>query len=178
MSFTFVVETGAALPDATSYTNIEFADDYVEMNIHRSDEWLALDEDVKERLLGRASFMLDSRTKWKGRKTEQDSGLKWPRIGVIDEDGYLIGDDVVPIIVQQAAVEYATYFMDEDIIAGSTTSAYREITVDVITLKINNEETTALVPDVVKSMIENSGLGSVDDGTNKGKMGFKRILRT
>ncbi|AXQ69183.1 head-tail adaptor Ad1 [Caulobacter phage CcrBL9] len=180
MSFTFVVETGQALPDANSYSNIEFADDYVEMDIHRSGEWLGLDEDVKERLLARASKMLDSRVKWKGKKYDRDSGLQWPRIDVLDEDGYPISDDEVPQIVREATVEYAKYFMDEDVVAGSTISNYREIQVDVIELKINNETNPALVPDVVKTMIENSGLGTVDDGTSttNGRMGFKKIRRT
>ncbi|WGN97561.1 hypothetical protein [Bertelyvirus sp.] len=142
---------------------------------------MGLDEDVKERLLSRASKMLDSRVQWKGRKYDSDSGLKWPRVGVMDPDSYtMISDDVVPRIVMEATVEYAKYFMEDDIVAGSTISNYREIQVDVIELKINNETNPALVPDVVKTMIENSGLGTVDDGTSStnGRMGFKKIRRT
>lgn len=179
MSFTYVVETGQALPDATSYVNIEYADDYVEQDIHKSDEWLALDEDVKERLLARASKMLDSRVRWIGKKYDRDSGLQWPRILAVDSDGYPIPDDEVPRVVMEATVEYAKFFMDDDIASGSTISNFREIQVDVIELKINNEQNPAIVPDVVKTMIENAGLGSVDDGTSTGgRMGFKRILRT
>lgn len=173
MAFAFVVETGEGDADANSYTTVEFADDYIEMNIHSSTEWLALEEEDKQRLLARASKTLDYRFKWNGQRVYQDSGLKWPRAGVTDSDGWYIPDDVIPRILQEATAEFASYLMDTDWTAPRENDEFTEIKVDVIQLKFDTSYRRAYVPPTIEAMLED--LGNANTGT---RPGFKPIVRT
>lgn len=173
MAFIFVVETGMADSDANSYSSVEYADDYMESNTHLSEEWFNLEEEDKQRLLVRASKMLDIRFRWNGTRIEQDSGLKWPRAGVYDEDNFLIPDDVIPRILQDATVEFAGYLMDTDWTAPRANDEFKELQVDVIDIKFNTDYRRAYIPPTIVSMLE--GLGASNTGL---RPGFKRIVRT
>lgn len=173
MAFIFVVEDGSADSDANSYSSVEFADDYTEANIHASAAWLDLEEEDKQRLLVRSSKVLDFRFKWNGQRVEQDSGLKWPRAGVYDEDGFLIRDDVIPKILQEATCEFAIYLMDTDWTAPRENDEFKEIQVDVIDIKFDTNFRRAYIPPTIIAMLE--GLGASNTGN---RPGFKRIVRT
>lgn len=173
MSFVFTVETGVGASDANSYTSVEFADDYIVTNIYASGDWMALDDTVKQYLLVRASRNIDARTTWKGRRAYQDQGLKWPRNGVYDEDGFLIHDDCVPTIVQEAICEFASYLMEDDWTAPIAQLGLRELQVDVIDIKYELGYIRPALPDTVISML--APLGLVDTGR---RPAFKPIIRT
>jgi hypothetical protein len=172
MAFNFVVETGEADSDANSYCTVEFADDYVEANIHASAEWLALEEEDKQRLLARSSKVLDFRFKWNGQRVDQDSGLKWPRSGVYDEDGFQIADDCVPKILKEAAAEFAVYLMTDDWTAPRGNDEFKEIKVDVIDIKFDTAYRRAYIPPTIVAMLDD--LGSANTGS---RPNFKRIVR-
>lgn len=176
MAFSFVVETGVADSDANSYCSVDFADDYIEANTYASATWLALDEDIKERFLVRASRIIDRRVKWVGQRYDPDQGLKWPRSDTYDEDGYPIGDDTVPEVVKEAVCEFVSFLINDDWTAPQDTQGLREIKVDVIDLKIDQTFTRTAFPDVVRAIIENSGLGTLDDGSARTR--FKPIIRS
>lgn len=176
MAFTFVVETGVADSDANSYCTVEFADDYIESNAYASTDWLALDEDVKERWLVRASKIIDRRVRWVGERYDSDQGLKWPRAGAYDEDGYPISDDTVPLVVKEVVAEFATYLINDDWTQPQSQKGLREIQVDVIDIKIDQSYERAAFPDTVKTMILVSGLGTVDDGGERTR--FVKIKRS
>ncbi len=173
MAFNFVVETGEADPDANSYTTVEYADDYSEANTFQSAAWLNLEEEDKQRLLVRSSKQLDVRFTWNGRRVDQDSGLKWPRTGVYDEDGFQIADDVIPRILQDATVEFAMYLMNDDWTAPRTEDQFKEIQVDVIDLKFNTDYARPYVPPTIQTMLQSLG-----DCITGGRVGFKKIKRT
>ena len=173
MAFTFVVETGEADPDANSYAALQFADDYVDTNSYASSEWLALDDDAKEKLLVRSSKIIDVRFKWNGQRVDQDSGLRWPRAGCFDEDGFQIADNVIPRILQEAVVEFATYLMNDDWSAPRDADQFKEIKVDVLDIKYNTDYRRAYIPDTIVQML--SALGLCTTGN---RPGFKPIRRT
>jgi hypothetical protein len=173
MAFSFVVETGTADSDATSYSTVEFADDYVEANHFAATDWLALDEEDKQRLLVRSSKVLDIRFKWNGQRVDQDSGLKWPRSGVYDEDSFQIADDVIPRILQEATVEFATYLMNDDWTAPRDADQYKELQIDVIDVKYNTEFRRAYIPPTIIAMLEALGASSTGN-----RPAFKPIRRS
>lgn len=173
MAFTFVVETGAADPDATSYVDVEYADDYIEANTFQSDAWLALDEEVKQRLLVRSSRMLDVRFKWHGQRIDPDSGLKWPRAGVFDDDGFVISDSVIPSILQQAVCEFAVYLMQDDWTAPRDADQYKRVQVDVIDIQYNTDYRRAYIPQTIVQMLHSLGVGNTGN-----RPGFKKIIRS
>lgn len=173
MAFTFVVETGEGDSDANSYATVEYADDYVEANIHQSEAWLDLEEEEKQRLLVRSSKTLDVRFKWDGQRVDQDSGLRWPRSGVFDEDGFLIRDDVIPRILQDATVEFAVYLMQDDWTAPRGNDEFSALQVDVISIKFNTDYRRTYIPETIEVMLE--GLGNPNNGR---RPSFRPIVRS
>lgn len=173
MAFTFVVETGEADSDANSYCSVEYADDYIEANTHQSEAWFDLEEEDKQRLLVRSSQVLDYRFKWDGERVEQDSGLRWPRAGVFDEDGFLIRDDSIPKILIQATAEFAIYLMNDDWTAPRGNDEFSALQVDVISIKFNTDYRRTYVPETIEAMLE--GIGSPNNGR---RPSFRPIVRS
>lgn len=173
MALIFTVETGNADPDANSYGAVEDADDYIS-TLAQSSDWDALVEDDKEKFLVRASRYIDQVVKWNGCRVDQDSGLRWPRAGCYDQDGFEISDDVIPILLQQAVFEFAAYLASgEDYTTPSGTLGFKEIKVDVIDLKMDITHIRASLPDYVIEMLQ--CLGEVQRGT---RPAFKKIVRS
>ncbi|UTC29874.1 hypothetical protein BAJUN_02680 [Bajunvirus bajun] len=172
MAFSFVVETGMGDSDATSYVDVDFADDYVESNIHASDSWLALEEEDKQRLLVRSSRYIDRMVEWNGERVDGDSGLRWPRAGVYDMDGFVIHDDSIPRALKEAVCEFATYLMSDDWTAPQGSRGLKEIQVDVIELKFDDTFVRGSMPDFIMQLLE--GLGVVKTGR---RPAFKKIIR-
>lgn len=175
MAFNFVVEDGLGDPQANSYCTVEFADDYIEANGHVSADWLDQEEEDKQRLLARASKVLDIRFKWYGTRVEPDSGLAWPRAGVVI-DGALVPDNVIPRILKEATAEFASYLMLTDWTreGGGSSGEFSEIKVDVIQVKFKDDAVRAgVLPEFLLAMLED--LGAANTGR---RPGFKRIIRT
>jgi hypothetical protein len=172
MAFTFVVETGAGDPAANSYCDVQFADDYIYANVYTNTAWAALEDDDKQRFLVRASKYLDRTVQWAGEKIEEDSGLRWPRAGVYDVDGFLIPSDVIPQQLMEATSEMAAALLNNDWTSPQTTRGMKEIQVDVIELKFDTEVQRGSMPDIVMQILE--GLGVVKTGT---RPAFKKIIR-
>lgn len=173
MAFSFVVEIGEVDPDATSYCDVEFADGYIETNTFQSAEWLALDEEIKQRLLVRSSRMLDVWFLWKGQRVDPDSGLKWPRAGVYDEDGFCIPDNVIPTLLKQATAEFATYLANDDWTAPRDADQFKKLTVDVLDVQYNTDFRRGYMPRTLVQMLLPIGIGSTGN-----RPGFKRVVRT
>lgn len=173
MAFSFVVETGDGDPDATSYVSIQFADDYIDANSFASADWLALSDENKQRLLIRASKYLDNIVQWDGEKVDEDSGLRWPRSGVYDRDGFLIAEDDIPQALKEAVAEMANYLRTSDWTAPSDTAGLREVQVDVIDIKFDSNFKRGNVPPIIAQILE--GLGTINTGR---RPAFKPIVRS
>ena len=180
MAFEFVVETGVGDPDANSYASVEFADDYIATNAFASVQWELLSVSAKQKLLVRATKIIDRRVQWAGERVDGDSGLRWPRAGVYDADGFLIPDDVIPDELIEAVCEFATYLMTTDWTNETTeaSGALSKIKVDVIELEMDTSSSSSSstsrgdLPQYVIDMLES--LGMVE---SKGGTAFKRIIR-
>ncbi len=174
MALAFVVETGDADPDATSYVSVEWADDYIGMNPH-ADDWATLTTGAKQNLLMRASKYLDRMVKWEGTRVDEDSGLRWPRSGVYDIDGFEIPANVIPDALMEATAEMAFYLMTSDWTQiESSRGGVKEIQVDVIEVKF--EDSTSIrgaLPQYILAILE--GLGDANTGR---RPAFKKIIRT
>lgn len=173
MALEFVVETGAGDSDATSYVSLAYANDYIETNSYQAAAWMALSDSDKQNLLIRASKVFDARIKWDGERVDQDSGLKWPRHGVFSDDNFLIPDDVIPQILQDATCEFAGYLTSDDWTAPRAEDQFRELRIDVIDIKFNQDYRRAFLPDLIIQML--SPLGAVNAGK---RPGFKKVIRS
>lgn len=171
MAFTFTVEDGTGLAAATSYVSETEADDYLIQNIQVFDTWDALTTTQKEYVLSWASRYLDQHAHWYGTKYVETSGLRWPREGVCDIDGFEIDNDVIPEQLKQATIELASYLMIEDISRSREQDGLERLRVDVIELYFNKDYRLPSIPNELKLIIK--GLGYLKGGVG----GSGRILR-
>lgn len=172
MAFTFTVEDGSGIADATSYISLEEANDILAMNIHISADWAELTDADKERLLAWASRYLDERARWYGYRVSDTSGLRWPRTGVIDRDGIVIAPDAIPKQLKIAVAEMARYLMTGDRTVERDQDGLVRLKADVIELEFLEGYKLPKVPEHMQYLL--AGLGSIGTG---GGMQFKRIIR-
>lgn len=171
MAFTFLVEDGTGLAAATSYVSVEDADDIIAVNIHADAKWVDLALADKEKLLSWASRYLDNHVRWKGCKTVEASALRWPRKGVVDRDGQLIPEDVIPQQLKIAVASFATYLIDTDRSTERPQDGLAMIKVDVIELEFREGYKLPKIPSHMGHLLE--GLGTVKSN----RIGFARIIR-
>lgn len=171
MAFTFTVEDGSGVPGANSYVSVEDADDILTLNIHASGGWEALTVDQRQRLLAFASYYLDDRTRWFGKRVSEASGLRWPREGVQDRDGHAIDKDEIPAQLRRATAQMARYFIAEDRTAERDQDALKSVRADVVELEFVEGYRLPKVPEHMRFLVE--GLGTIR-GTGST---FGRIIR-
>lgn len=98
-----VVETGNCLDNANSYVDLDFADKY---NAERArTSWSALDDEQKKRLLILGTDYIDHYYKWHGYKSTSRQALSFPRVRLIDADGFIVNG--IPLNLKKAVVEAA-----------------------------------------------------------------------
>ena len=95
-----------AATDADSYFTIAEADAYFAARGVAT--WWG-SNDAKEVAARRGTAYVDNayRAKWIGLRYSEFQALAWPRVDVVDDDGYTIGATVIPPRVKQAAMEAA-----------------------------------------------------------------------
>lgn len=103
-----VVEDGTGLIDANSYVDIAYADDY--FSTRGQTEWVDLETSQKEILLVKATDYIDSAFKWKGTKKSNEQGLNFPRINLVNDDGFTVKN--VPLALKKAVLECAYLIKD------------------------------------------------------------------
>lgn len=124
MAVIFTVEDGSIVGDANSYCTVDFADDYLSIKSN-SDDWIALDDDDKEKFLMWATRLLDQRATWQARTlpTDTDQALDWPRMYVVDENSLTVPDDIIPQEIQEATVEIAFNLFNHDVDPSDATTS-------------------------------------------------------
>lgn len=171
MAFTFVVETGTADPDANSYTTVEYFRDYIVTNSY-VDISLLTDDQIEYGLV-RASKYLDNMVAWNGTRVDDESGLRWPRAGVYDADGFEIPSDVIPFVLQDAVCEFFGYLLTSDWTAPEDSRGLKQIEVDSINLRWADNYVRPSMPDYLVAML--AALGNVNNGV---RPAFKKIIRS
>ena len=135
--FEFKVETGAGLPDSTSYVSVEEADAYFAVHPYYADNWSDLGIPDRERLLMSSTFQLDVFITWAGTVVNPAQALGWPRTGVTDPEGRVIPSDIVPNQVKIATCEFAIWAAKGDPYAPSSTAGIDRLKIDVIELEFS-----------------------------------------
>lgn len=164
-----IVENGTGVVNANAYLTVEEADEILEVNIHSN--WMVADEETKEKLIIWATRLLDERVKWFGEKMFPTAWLAWPRCGVRDKEGYLLGDDRVPRQVKIATALLADHLLTGNPELVNTSANLTSIRADVIELQFDAKLRTEKYPVEVKLALE--GLGRV----SMGRGGPKHIVR-
>jgi hypothetical protein len=104
-----IVEDGTGKPDAESYASAE------DLVLYAGKFGVAIpaDEPAQEALLRRAALAMDG-MKWKGRKTNSEQALSWPRRSV-ELDYEIKPDNYLPARIQYGQIALAAEIHQDDI---------------------------------------------------------------
>lgn len=99
---TLIVETGAGVAGANTYADV------VALTAYMSERGYVVDADdaAKSAAILRAMTYMEARP-WKGAKVSREGSLEWPRVNVVDRNGYAVPADEVPPQVVKALCEAA-----------------------------------------------------------------------
>jgi hypothetical protein len=102
----FVVEDGTGLPNANSYSDVAYADEYFE---ERGITAWAGDEAQKQTWLIQATDYIQQvfGSRFVGTKATVEQALAWPRAFATTRDGVDLDNDIVPLAVIRACCQYA-----------------------------------------------------------------------
>lgn len=106
-----IVEDGNLVEGANSYVSMEEATAY-QRRFNRQD-WLGLSEDEKKASLIKATQYVDNQFTWKGRRKYQTQELGFPRVMLLDLDGFEVTG--IPARLKQAICEAAYYGYQTDL---------------------------------------------------------------
>jgi hypothetical protein len=164
-----MIDADPLSPDMNAYCDVAFADAYFTFRFG-GEAWLDFDEAKKEALLVRASNTLDTFT-YGGYKKSGSQPMKWPRSGLVDDEGYSINDTTVPRQVKQAACEFAYWMWTEEERFMSDTDlrqleGYKAGPLDVKAKK-HADIYPAIALDMLRSMGSGFLLATGDDGSAK-----------
>lgn len=165
-----VLETGAGLTTANSYVSTTEAGDYFAVDRVFAATWDAYA--TQEELLQWASRVLDQKVRWRGAKSVAASGLRWPRQGMIDRDGNVVDDNVIPVQVKQATLEMAKYLLTNDPTTGQNVNYLKMLRVDVVELMWQDKTGQSTLPAIINEILV--GFGSIANGGPR----FVPILKT
>lgn len=98
-----IVEDGTGLMNANSFVDIAFSDNYFSLRGYT--QWEELSDEQKEVFLIRGSEFVNYAYDFYGKKQNPTQALKFPRVGLIDEDGELVVG--VPSVLKEAVCESA-----------------------------------------------------------------------
>lgn len=92
MAIQFVVETGAALSNATSYVSVAEYKQYYE---NRGIDYTAVSDATIQAKLNVATEYIDNNYNFSGHIVDEDQALSFPRYGLY-KNGIALGSDVIP----------------------------------------------------------------------------------
>ena len=109
-----IFDATAGSATANSYATVAEADAYLAVRGDTS-TWTALTTGQKENKLQWAAIILDTLT-FRGTKSTSAQALEWPRINVLDRNGWSVID--VPVQLKNAQAEMAFRLIADDWTAG------------------------------------------------------------
>lgn len=103
-----VVEYGSGMSTAESYISVLDADAYLAKQADPV-AWSGATVPDKENALRQATTYIDQTyaRQFKGSRAKQEQALRWPRVGAIDVDGFVISGNEIPSALKRATAELA-----------------------------------------------------------------------
>jgi hypothetical protein len=109
MAVQLILETGAGVNEANTYTTVSHADQYLENSGRKAGAWSDAGNSGKQAALIQAFFYMLSRWRgrWKGFPTNQYQGGDWPQREQFYPSGHAIASNEIPDDLEHAQIEYA-----------------------------------------------------------------------
>ncbi|PRD42117.1 hypothetical protein C5748_18380 [Phyllobacterium phragmitis] len=166
----FIVETGSGSTDANAFWGVAEIDAY---HLERGNtEWTG-DVADKEAAIIRATSVLSNSYQWQGYKRNgRPQALAWPRVDVVDCEGWGVAFDEVPKEIRYATAEIALRelitpgIMTPDFVASEQVKREKVGPLEVEYLNSNTSEDAArpvllIVRDLIGCLLGNSGGNSL-----------------
>jgi len=147
----------AAGESSNTYCTLVEADSYHETRLHNED-WTDANDTNKNAALVWATRLLDEMVDWVGTKYTTAQALRWPRSGAYNLDNEDYDYDTIPQWLKNATAEFAMYLLSEDRQAEDDMMGFKEITLDVITLKADKYDRPHTIPKSVWDIIQPYGI--------------------
>lgn len=171
MAATIVKETGAVVPGANAYADLDDATAYAEARPYGESNWLAASTDQKNRCLIMATLMIDNLFTFTGYRASASQSLQWPRTLAPDPDsGYntlaiggtrsqYFGTNIVPPVLVQATCELAMQLAISDHTGDPSNTGIKEVEV-AEAIRVVFDSTTeagAMITLLVQNMLSRLG---------------------
>lgn len=165
---TLVLEDGTGITAANSYAEAADITAILEVNPTATATWTALTAAQMDDYAIWASQYLDDYFDWRGYKTVETSGLRWPRCGVYDRDSILIAEDEIPEQLKQAVAETAVWLVNSEAagvggINDNLPEGIKRVKADVVEIEFfedgsaNSQSGTNLLPDHIRFLLRALG---------------------
>jgi hypothetical protein len=173
-----VVTPGAA--DADAYVSTAEADTFLlAARVNLSRAWADAVYPDKLRAIRWATVLMDAAFEWEGSPSDPAQRLRFPRAGLVTQDGYAVLSTTIPEQVARATAELAAYLLTQDRTTHSAleVAGLSELKVGSISLKADRiTSVQALVPPYVALLVMQFGR-RVGMATG-GRGGSREVLRS
>jgi hypothetical protein len=173
MAFTF--DSTPASSVSNSYLSVQEADDYFGGRFG-ADKWSTFSNTQKQQLLVTSTKQLETAV-YGGRRSKQIQSLQWPRVGLIDGDGYTIVDTEIPKKLKEATCEMAFWIWTEEDRLLSDTEILQVDTYKVGPIDIAVNKERIVFPPKVEEMIKSIGPGVLVDAVTSNTISSVRLSR-
>lgn len=131
MAVTIIVEDGSCVPNANSYIDVEYATQYLEDRGVK----VPAEDKLKPMLINAMDFM-ESLNRYKGKRTNQDQELQFPRSGLYS-DGVGIPGNTIPVAIKRAQAQLVadTVQSGKPLLSNSTNHALKKRVLGPLTLE-------------------------------------------
>ena len=155
MAFTFDSTPGSSTTN--SYISVEEANDYFGGRFG-ADKWGEYTTIQKQQLLVTATKKLDTCV-YGGVKSKAIQALAWPRRSVIDIDGYVLSDVIIPAKLKEATCEMAYWIWTEEDRLLSDTEIQQVDTYQVGPINVSVNKSRVIFPKKVTELLKAIGIG-------------------
>lgn len=143
-----------ATPSGTSANSYADIQEFLDYWAGRSGSTVVLNKtpDEQKQALVQATNFFEPML-WKGIRSTQAQSLRWPRRGVVDQDGYMVDATVTHPNIKKACCEMAGQILIEDRTGDGGLINLKEIKVGPILVKFDEAARLSQIPPLVKQYI-------------------------
>lgn len=149
-----VPETGSGASTSNSYASIQEAVEYFQTHLYAS-VWFDTDYQDKTAALIWATRLLDQEVHWNGSKKSEEQALQFPRIGLVDREGYELTG--VPAFLKNATAELALHLLQCDLTKDPDTKGFSRMQIGRLNVETDKFDRAGILPRSVIAMIREYG---------------------
>lgn len=161
--------------DSNSYQTLTEANTYFSTRLHTT-VWTAATDAQKEAALIWSARIIDTNIQWNGTRQTELQALQWPRMNVVDSDGWIIRIDTIPKELKWAQAELALILLSDDRMTEISAKGIKELWIDRFTRFVfDKEDNQHVIPEFIITLV--SAFGSYIGNEVQGGNGTIQLVR-